>query len=83
MERVIGNKVVSTFIEVDSERCKGCLLCIYECPEGVIDVSGRFNSKGWVYVEPTFNERCTGCRRCAIVCPDVAIRVYMGEETIS
>ncbi|MEN2998599.1 MAG: 4Fe-4S binding protein [Brevinematia bacterium] len=82
MERLVKGKLVSTFIEVDPERCKGCLLCVYECPEGVIDSSGKFNSKGWIYVEATLNERCTGCKRCAIVCPDLAIRVYIKEESV-
>jgi len=70
---------VKTYIEIDYERCKGCLLCVSECPKKVIEKSNRLNSKGWQVVEPVRNEDCTGCKRCAIVCPDVAITVWKEE----
>lgn len=83
MQKVLKDKVISTFIEIDPERCKGCELCILVCPEGVINVSNKFNSKGWIYVEPFNNDKCTGCRKCAFVCPDVAIKVFIKEEPLS
>ncbi len=82
MEKILKDKIISTFIEIDPERCKGCLLCIYACPEAVIDVANKFNSKGWIYVEPTFNEKCTGCRKCSMVCPDLAIKVFMEQKPL-
>lgn len=64
------------YIEIDGELCKGCQLCIPECPENVIGLGENFNSKGWRYAEPFRNSDCIGCKKCAVVCPDVAIKVW-------
>jgi 2-oxoglutarate ferredoxin oxidoreductase subunit delta len=64
------------YIEIQSEVCKGCRLCIPECPKDVIEIGDSFNKKGWVYAVAAHNELCIGCKKCAIVCPDVAIRVF-------
>ncbi len=64
-------------VVVDSERCKGCELCIGVCPKGSIHMSEGFNAKGYrtaVWVNP--DGACTGCALCALVCPDTAIAVY-------
>ncbi len=63
-------------IEIDSERCKACLLCIEFCPKKAISLSNKLNSKG--YFAAVFNEEseCTGCASCSLICPDVAIEVY-------
>lgn len=62
-------------IQISSEVCKGCGLCVAECPKNVIEIGDKFNSKGWQFSTPTRNDDCIGCRRCATVCPDVAIKV--------
>lgn len=62
-------------IVVDTERCKGCEVCIPACPEEVIAMSKQVNHKGYVFAQMV-NENCTGCTNCAIVCPDGAITVY-------
>lgn len=67
------------YIEIDKELCKGCSLCIPECPKNVIELSSMFNNKGWRYVVPIRNQDCIGCKKCAIVCPDVAIKVIREE----
>jgi 2-oxoglutarate ferredoxin oxidoreductase subunit delta len=64
-------------IVIDSERCKGCELCIGVCPQHVIRMSESFNAKGYrsaQLADPV--GACTGCGVCAIICPDVAITVY-------
>ena len=53
-------------IVVDTERCKGCQLCIIACPQKVIAP----------YVEATNEDACVGCASCGIVCPDGCITVY-------
>ena len=63
-------------IEIDSERCKACNLCVDACPKNVIEVGDDFNRKGYQYVIPARNEDCIGCRQCATVCPDVVITVF-------
>jgi 2-oxoglutarate ferredoxin oxidoreductase subunit delta len=61
-------------IKIDNNKCKGCYLCIMNCPKGSIEISGEINTKGVKPVE--FKEgKCTGCGMCAIICPDCAIIV--------
>jgi len=69
-------------IVIDTERCKGCELCIPACPQKVIGLSKKVNSKGYIYVEAINHEECTGCINCAIVCPDGAIEVYRAKVEI-
>ena len=64
-------------IVIDSERCKGCALCVGVCPRDVIHMSDAFNTRGYhpaQLVDPP--QACTGCAVCALICPDVAITVY-------
>ena len=64
-------------IVIDTERCKGCELCVSVCPQHVIRVASAFNAKGYhpaALVDPAGT--CTGCAVCAIICPDTAITVY-------
>ena len=62
-------------IKVDAERCKGCCLCVSECPRGYIRMSEVFNSSGNSFAEVTDIENCTGCALCCQICPDMAIEI--------
>jgi 2-oxoglutarate ferredoxin oxidoreductase subunit delta len=62
-------------IVIDIERCKGCEVCIPACPNSVIALASKVNSKGYHYAS-IVNDNCIGCANCAIVCPDGAITVY-------
>lgn len=70
-------------IEVQEERCKGCLLCTTVCPVNIIVQADRFNLSGYKVAEvPEADaEKCTGCASCAMICPDVAIKVYRTPKT--
>jgi len=60
---------------IDSERCKGCGLCVDVCPKNVLSISDKVNPKGHF---PVFQERpddCIYCTLCCIMCPDVAITI--------
>ena len=61
-------------VVLDSERCKGCLLCVDVCPKKLLKKSDKFNSKGnsFVCFEDAKAE-CSGCALCAKRCPDLAI----------
>lgn len=64
-------------IVVDTEKCKGCNLCVVNCPTDVIQLSREVNGKGYNYAYMELPEACIGCSNCAIVCPDGVITVYM------
>ena len=65
-------------IVVNTDRCKGCSLCVVACPEQCISLANKkVNVHGYPYVEPNEqSDACTGCTSCAIVCPDGCITVY-------
>lgn len=64
-------------IVVNTDRCKGCALCVQACPNDVITLAEKkVNVHGYPYVEPILTRECTGCCSCAIVCPDACISVY-------
>lgn len=75
-------------IKIDKDRCKGCYLCVMNCPNGLIKVSKALNVKG---VRPAVfsggkparlkskyvrSGGCTGCGMCAVICPDCGIIIY-------
>jgi 2-oxoglutarate ferredoxin oxidoreductase subunit delta len=63
-------------IVVDVEKCKGCELCVVNCPTNVIQLARQVNSKGYHYAYMEKPEACIGCSNCALVCPDGVIEVY-------
>jgi 2-oxoglutarate ferredoxin oxidoreductase subunit delta len=65
-------------IVVDSQRCKGCGLCVSACPPRLLRLSAALNAHGYhpVTLVDGGLRRCTGCAVCALVCPEVALTVY-------
>jgi len=64
-------------IVVNTDRCKGCSLCVVACPKGVIALAQkRVNVHGYPYAEAVRMDECIGCASCGIVCPDGCITVY-------
>lgn len=62
---------------VNTERCKGCSLCVVACPQDVIALSTKnVNVNGYSYAQPVKAEDCIGCAACGMVCPDGCITVY-------
>ncbi len=67
-------------IVVDTERCKGCSLCVVACSFKILELTKKeVNKKGYPFATQTDGDRCTGCASCAIVCPDGCITVYKAK----
>ena len=63
-------------IEVAKNRCKGCRLCILNCPKGIIGIGSEVNALGYFTAVQTDASQCNACTLCANMCPDTAISVY-------
>ena len=60
----------------DTNRCKGCGLCVEACPKGLLAIAkDKINQKGHHPAEITDQEKCAGCAFCAMMCPDCVIKV--------
>jgi NAD-dependent dihydropyrimidine dehydrogenase PreA subunit len=63
-------------VEIDSEECKGCGLCIEACPPKCLEVEMGLNQYG-VHPARYRGEGCTGCGICFYNCPEPgAVTVY-------
>ncbi|MBI5124000.1 MAG: 4Fe-4S binding protein [Candidatus Omnitrophica bacterium] len=62
-------------IKINKDKCKGCYLCIVNCPNGLIKVSDKLNTKG---VKPVIflGGKCSSCAMCALICPECIIEVF-------
>ena len=64
-------------IVVNTDRCKGCSLCVVACPKNVIALAEKtVNVHGYRYAEAVRPDDCIDCASCGIVCPDGCITVY-------
>lgn len=68
-------------VQIDTELCKGCGLCVFFCPKSVLDLTGKVNSKGYQTVKASNPTSCTGCAICAQVCPDIALIVWRDKDS--
>ena len=72
-----GQKAGEIEVIIKKELCKGCGLCEFVCPKGLIKISTtEINRRGFPVA--IFEDRegvCTGCAQCAIICPDVVIEI--------
>jgi 2-oxoglutarate ferredoxin oxidoreductase subunit delta len=64
---------------IDTERCKGCGLCVNVCPKKVLELSEEVNPRGYFPVFQARPKDCIACSVCCIICPDVAISI---NETV-
>lgn len=65
------------FVEISSEGCKGCELCIHHCPVKCLALNTTdTNSYGLHYAYQAEPDKCIACANCGVICPDAAITVY-------
>jgi 2-oxoglutarate ferredoxin oxidoreductase subunit delta len=63
-------------IVADKEHCKGCGLCVANCPTKSIELAKEVNGRGYHFVTLVNPDTCIGCTNCATMCPDSVITVY-------
>ncbi len=68
---------VQGYVVVNTQRCKGCNLCVVSCPTDVLELQPReVNDRGYHYVYMKTPEECIGCFNCGTVCPEGCLTVY-------
>ena len=68
-------------VTVNTERCKGCNLCVVACPCDVLGLQPKeVNDRGYHFAYMANPDKCIGCASCALVCADACIEVYKVVE---
>ena len=63
-------------VTFNTERCKGCGLCIEACPKKILEIAKDvLNAKGYHPARMTEQDKCIACAMCAMMCPDCVIKV--------
>ena len=62
-------------IIIDEIYCKGCHICIDQCPKDVLAVSEKRSPKGYLIPYALRPEDCIACMMCEMICLDMAITV--------
>jgi 2-oxoglutarate ferredoxin oxidoreductase subunit delta len=80
----VASEVVLTTlapIDIATDRCKGCGLCVDECPKHVLELDETVvNALGYHPVELTDAAGCTSCAICARICPDTVFTIYAPQK---
>ena len=54
---------------IDTEKCKGCGLCVSVCPLKIMEIDKSItNKKGYHAARNIGIEKCIACGNCAITC---------------
>ena len=63
-------------VDYSYDRCRGCDRCVEVCPQAILQITERYNSRGDAIAGCTDEDRCTACWECARACPVHAIRIW-------
>ena len=70
----------NNYIEISSNECKGCKLCITACPKKCISIGSDINEQGYQYASFKSSE-CIACGFCFYICPEPgAVTVIKGDS---
>ena len=56
-------------VEFKKDQCKGCGLCVKNCPKQLIEMSDSLNRLGYQHATVK-QEGCIGCANCFYSCPE-------------
>lgn len=62
-------------INVYSNLCKGCQLCMASCKFDVFEMSQERGKLGYLMPKAARLENCRKCMLCELSCPDMAIEI--------
>ena len=63
-------------VTFNTERCKGCELCVSVCPKHIVAIDTTVtNRKGYHPAGVIDMAACIACASCAKICPDSIITV--------
>ncbi len=65
----------ATAINIYSDLCKGCEICVDTCKFGVFEMTTNRGKQGYLLPRVAHLEKCTLCMLCELSCPDMAIEV--------
>jgi NAD-dependent dihydropyrimidine dehydrogenase PreA subunit len=66
-------------VEIEVNLCKGCGLCIENCPPDVLFFATQFNVLGYQFAQYT-GIGCTGCEACFFSCPEPGAITVISEK---
>ncbi len=70
------SKKTEVKMNVNTEWCKGCGICVAFCPKHVLELN-RHDKAEAVRIED-----CIGCMLCELRCPDLAIEVSTPQPQV-
>ena len=75
--------ITQGIVHIIDDRCKGCGFCIEFCPQKVLELSSRTNTKGYHPPRMIKDGICIACRLCELICPEFAIHITEDETDVT
>ncbi|MBN1755620.1 ferredoxin family protein [bacterium] len=79
----VERKGHEAYLVILEDWCKGCGFCVEFCPKQVLELSGKFNVKGYHPPYVKNPENCILCQLCELYCPEFAIYQESDDESLS